>query len=87
MDGLLSEYDHLLTKFKPLVPKQPRPQLLFRHVSENLRTNGQNHEQVKQLVFDWMKALIQKEALSVQVPLRHSVFYSLFRSCCTTGHC
>jgi hypothetical protein len=34
-----------------------------------------------------MKALIQKEALSVQVPLRHSVFYSLFRSCCTTGHC
>ncbi len=77
MDGLLSEYDYLLTKFKPLVPKQPRPQLLVRHVSENLRS-GPNHEQVKQLVFDWMKALIQKEVLSVQVLLRHSVFYSSF---------
>lgn len=73
LEGILIEYDHLATKFKPLVPKQPRPSLLFRHVSENLpkslpvsRNTGFDYEHIKQMIFERMKALIEKEALCVQ---------------------
>jgi hypothetical protein len=74
LDGILIEYDHLATKFKPLVPKQPRPSLLPRHVSENLpkslpvsRNTAPDYEQIKQKIFEHMKALVDKEALCVQV--------------------
>jgi hypothetical protein len=80
LDRLPSEYDHLQTKFKPIVPKQPRPRLLPRHISENLpkspagaRTAGFDYEQVKQMIFDCMNAMIEKHVLTVQV-CRSSIF-------------
>jgi hypothetical protein len=74
LDRLPAEYDHLQTKFKPHTPKQPHPRLLPRHVSENLpkapagaKTTGFDYEQVKQMIFDCMSAMIEKRSLTVQV--------------------
>ena len=81
LEGLVSEYDHLQTKYKPLIPKEPRPQLLQRHVSENLPKatadatfGGMNFEQVKRSIFECMIALIDKQVLSVQVRRRNSIY-------------
>jgi hypothetical protein len=81
LEGLPSEYDHLQTKFKPLIPKEPRPQLLQRHVYENLPKaaadatfGGMNFEQFKRGIFECMIALIDKQVLSVQVRRRIIIF-------------
>lgn len=92
LEGVLIEYDHLATKFKPLVPKQPRPSLLLRHVSENLpkslpvsRNTGFDYEHIKQMIFERMKALIEKETLCVQVLLDDlCLLFSVLRFCCRT---
>jgi hypothetical protein len=64
----------LQIKFKPLLPKHPRPHLLPRHVSENLPkppagtgSAGLNYEQIKQAIYDCMSAMIEKHTLAVQV--------------------
>jgi hypothetical protein len=56
------------------VPKQPRPRLLPRHVSENLpkpvagaKTTVVDYEQWRQMIFDCMNAMIEKPVLTVQV--------------------
>jgi len=82
LDRLPSEFDALQLRFKPLVPAQPRPQLLLRHVSENLPLNssapaaystGNDYGQAKtgntlaQRIFECMKTLIEKQRLSEQV--------------------
>ena len=81
LEGLPFECDHLETKFKPLIPKEPRPQLLQRHFYENLpkaaedaTIGGMDFEQFKKGNFECMIALIVKQVLSVQVRHRIIIF-------------
>ena len=81
LDRLPNEFDHLQLRFKPLVPMQPRPQLLQRHFYENLpkaaedaTIGGMDFEQFKKGNFECMIALIDKQVLSVQVRRRIIIF-------------
>ena len=96
LDRLPNEFDHLQLRFKPLVPMQPRPQLLLRHVSENLPptaasavySTGNAYGQAQpggntsaQRIFECMKTLIEKQSLSEQVCCSSPVFCFFLRFC------